>query len=143
MPQCGMTMNPFAAWFPGWPPTSRAEPLSGDVSQWFKIFSPTITVTGRGEPELEAQIVRDVATYGAQLAPITDLVLALATKQQPPAEALAKLEQICRDVQAKKDEFRRGAQDRARRALADLKEHDPDALGELLGEFRADLPPGR
>lgn len=137
-----MTMNPFAAWFPGWPPTSRAEPLSGDVSQWFKIFSPTITVTGRGEPDLEARIVRDVATYGAQLGPITDLVLALATRREPPAEALAKLEQISRDVEAAKDEFRRGAQDRARRALADLKEHDPAALGELLTEFRADLSPG-
>jgi hypothetical protein len=89
MRQCGMTINPFAAWFPGWAPGDR--PLSGDVSQWFRIFSPTVTVTGRGEPDLEARIVRDVATYGAQLAPITDLVLALANNQEPPAEAVAKL----------------------------------------------------
>lgn len=130
----GMT-NPFAPWFPGWAPAGR-QPLGGDVSQWFRIFSPTVTVTGRGEPELEARIVRDVATYGAQLAPITDLVLALATEQQPPAEALAKLREICQEVQAAKDEYRTGVRDRARRALDDLKKNDPDALGPLLDEYR-------
>ena len=138
MRQCGMTINPFAAWFPGWAPGDR--PLSGDVSQWFRIFSPTVTVTGRGEPDLEARIVRDVATYGAQLAPITDLVLALANKQEPPAEAVAKLEAIRKEVQAAKGEFRKGVRERARRALNDVKEHDPDALRPLLDEFRT--PPG-
>jgi hypothetical protein len=135
-----MTTNPFAAWFPGWA-GGRQEPLSGDVSQWFRIFSPTVTVTGRGEPELEARIVRDVATYGAQLAPITDLVLALAEGKDPPAEALAKLQTIRRDVQEAKDEFRKGVKARARRALEDLKQDDPEALADLIAEFRAGHPP--
>lgn len=134
-----MTNNPFAAWFPGWA-GGRQEPLSGDVSQWFRIFSPTVTVNGRGEPELEARIVRDVATYGAQLAPITDLVLALAEGKEPPAEALAKLRAIGLDVKKAKDEFRKGVKARARRALVDLKQEDPDALADLIAEFRAGHP---
>ncbi len=131
-----MAFNPFWPAFAGWDSGDRQEPLSGDVSQWFKILSPTITVTGRGEPELEAQIVRDVATYGAQLGPITDILLALASAKEPPAEALAKLREICDGIQAKKDEFRKGAHDRARRALDDLKETDPDALARLLADYR-------
>ena len=83
------TSNPFG-WFPGWG-ADRAAPLSGDVSQWFKIFSPTVTVNGRGEPELEARIVRDVATYGAQLGPLTQVVLAMAGGAAPPADELDKL----------------------------------------------------
>jgi hypothetical protein len=132
-----MTTIPFWPWFPGWGGGDRHEALSGDVSQLFRILSPTISVAGRGEPELEARIVADVATYGAQLAPITELVLALAAKQEPPADALAKLQAICAEVQAKKDEFRRSVGDRARRALDDLAEHDPGALAPLLDEYRA------
>lgn len=141
MRQCGVAINPYASWFPGWFSGDRQEPWSGDVSQLFRILSPTVTVNGRGEPGLEAQIVQDVATYGAQLGPITDLLLALATDQEPPAEALAKLQQISQDVREKKEAFRKGAGDRARKALADLREHDPGALAELLAEFRE--PPAR
>ena len=41
-------------------------------------FSPTINVNGRGDPELEGAIVRDVATYGSQIGQLTALVLAMA-----------------------------------------------------------------
>lgn len=131
-----MSFNPLAPWYPAWW-GDRQEPLSGDVSQWFKIFSPTITVTGRGEPALEAEIVQEVATYGAQLGPIIDLVLALAEDRALPPEALAKLQDISRDVEARKERFRESARDRARRVLDDLRKHDPDALAALLADYRA------
>ena len=125
----------------GWPwpwltsSTNQQAPLSGDVSQWLRFFSPTVTVNGRGDPELEGEIVRDVATYGAQLAPLTALVLALAEGSPPPQDALGKLRQICKDIETTKEQYRKGAVDRARRALSELKEHDGDALPGLLAEF--------
>ena len=115
--------------------TNQQAPLSGDVSQWLRFFSPTVTVNGRGDPELEGEIVRDVATYGAQLAPLTALVLALTEGSPPPKEALVKLQQICKEIEMAKEQYRKGAVDRARRALAELKEHDGDALPGLLAEF--------
>jgi hypothetical protein len=128
------TSNPFA-WFPGWG-ADRAAPLSGDVSQWFKIFSPTVTVNGRGEPELEARIVRDVATYGAQLGPLTQIVLAMAGGAAPPTDQLDKLTTINKAIQDAKDDYDRGLRDRARRALTDLRQQDPAAFADVLDEFR-------
>ncbi len=113
----------------------QQQPLSGDVSQWLRIFSPTVTVNGRGEPDLEGAIVRDVATYGAQLGPITALVLAMAEGAPPPPEALTKLREICQEIETKKDEYRRGALDRARAALTELGENDAAGLADLLAEF--------
>lgn len=129
------TSNPFAGWFPGWG-ADRSGPLSGDVSQWFKVFSPTVTVNGRGEPELEARIVRDVATYGAQLGPLTQVVLSMAKGEAPPADELAKLVTINEAVQDEKRDYDRGVRDRARRALTDLRQQDPAGLAAVLDEFR-------
>jgi hypothetical protein len=113
------------------------EPLSGDVSQWFRIFSPTISVNGAGEPALEGSIVRDVATYGAQLGPLTEIVLALAAGTPPSADAVTELQDIQRRVDAKKREYRTGAVARARSALDKLKETDPSSLASLLKDFTA------
>src|SRR6478735_4866182 len=134
-----MAQFPWAPWLPAWGATDQAstphQPLSGDVSQWLRIFSPTVNVNGRGDPALEGEIVRDVATYGAQLGPLTAIVLAIAEDKKPPPEALAKLTEICREIQAKKEAYEANAVDRARRALTDLKKDDPAALTGLLGEF--------
>jgi len=130
-----MAQNPWMPWWPGWGNSVQQQPLSGDVSQWLRIFSPTVTVNGRGEPDLEGAIVRDVATYGAQLGPITALVLAMAEGEPPPPEALTKLREICQEIEAKKDEYRRGALDRARAALTELGENDAAGLAGLLAEF--------
>ena len=133
-----MAQNPWAPWLSNWgvdQASSTHQPLSGDVSQWLRIFSPTLTVNGRGEPGLEGEIVRDVATYGAQLGPLTALVLALAEGNEVPADALAKLREICLEIQTKKDQYRFGALDRARKSLAELAEADPAGLDELLAEF--------
>jgi hypothetical protein len=109
--------------------------LSGDVSQWLRVFSPTVTVNGRGDPGLEGEIVRDVATYGAQLAPLIALVLSIVDGDPPPPEALARLREIGAEVEAKKLQYRTGALTRARKALTELGESDPDGLAALLSEF--------
>jgi hypothetical protein len=130
-----MTVTPWASLLPFFGIPDQRQPLSGDVSQWLRFFSPTVNVNGRGDPTLEGEIVRDVATYGAQLGPLTAIVLALAEDKKPPPEALTKLTEICREIQAKKEAYEASAVDRARRALADLKKDDPAALTGLLEEF--------
>ena len=67
--------------------------------------------------------------------PITALVLALAGGASPPPEALTKLREISREIQAKKDDYRRGALDRTRAALTELGENDAAGLAGLLAEF--------
>ena len=136
-----MTVNPWAPWLTNWgvsdPTAATHQPLSGDVSQWLRVFSPTVTVNGRGEPGLEGEIVRDVATYGAQLAPLTALVLALIDNDPPPPEALAKLREICAEIEAKKLDYRKGALGRARDALQELGESDPEGLAAVIRDFGA------
>jgi hypothetical protein len=130
-----MTQN----WNPWWPwgQGNVAEPLSGDVSQWFRIFSPSITVEGRGDPDLEGRIVRDVATYGAQLGQISAIVLALAKGEKAPAEELKKLGEIVADIEKLKESYKQGALDRARAAMVALSKDDPAGYAELLGSLKA------
>jgi hypothetical protein len=80
--------------------------------------------------------VREVATYGAQLGPLTQLVLALANGQAPPADELAELDRINHAIQDEKREYESGVRERARRALTDLQARDPAALAEVIDEFR-------
>ena len=125
-------------WNPWWPwgQGNTNEPLSGDVSQWFRIFSPSITVEGRGDPDLEGRIVRDVATYGAQLGQISAIVLALADGKEAPAAELGKLRAIVDDIEKVKEQYKQGALDRARDALVALSKDDPAGYAELLGSLK-------
>ena len=130
-------------WNPWWPwglsnsLANANEPLSGDVSQWFRIFSPSITVEGRGDADLEGRIVRDVATYGAQLGQISAIVLALADGEKAPAAELAKLRSIVADIEKFKESYKQGALDRARSAMLALSKDDPAGYGDLLETLKA------
>lgn len=114
----------------------NAEPLSGDVSQLFRIFSPSVTVEGRGDPDLETRITRDVATYGAQIGQLSEIVLALAAGQKAPADAVAKLTDIAREIDTVKTAYRKSALKRAREALADLEQHDKPAYETLVATLK-------
>jgi hypothetical protein len=133
-----MAQNLWANWpFGGVGATTQEQALSGDVSQWLRVFSPTVTVNGSGNPGLEGEIVRDVATYGAQLGQISAIVLALAKgNKDVPGEAVTKLQKIVTEVDKKKDEYQHNAAARARKALEDLQKHDPAAFATVLSEFR-------
>lgn len=114
----------------------NAEPFSGDVSQLFRIFSPTVTVEGRGNPELETRITNDVATYGAQIGQLSAIVLALARNEPVPADAVDKLSDIAEKIEAVKTAYRKNALDRARDALADLRAHDSDGYEALVATLK-------
>jgi hypothetical protein len=134
-----MTQNWMMPWLNFWPPApaSTDTPLSGDVSQWFRIFSPTI-VNGQGDPVLEREIVENVATYGKQIGEITDVVLALAAHAKlPENQALAELKDIAARVAQKKAEYREGVLERARKAMDELREHDPEGYALLLAGLTA------
>lgn len=129
-------MMPWLNLWPGGQPPVDA-PLSGDVSQWFRIFSPTI-VNGEGDPELEREIVENVATYGKQIGELTDVVLALAAHAGlPETAALGELKAIAAAVAAKKAEYRKNALERARKAMDELREHDPEGYALLLTRLTA------
>ena len=130
---------PMAPWLNWLAPGGRTDqPLSGDVSQWFKLFSPSITVNGAGEPALEREIVEDVATYGAQLGQISEVVLALADGADVSRlEALAKLRGMAEAIEKKKIEYGKTALERARKALDDLRAHDPKGYELLVATLEA------
>ena len=134
-----MAQNWMTPWLNMWPgaQSSTEAPLSGDVSQWFRLFSPTI-VNGEGDPALEREIVEDVATYGKQIGEITDVVLALAARSKlPETQALAELKTSAAAVAEKKAEYRKNALEHARKAMDDLREHDPEGYALLLAGLTA------
>ena len=133
-----MNQNWMLPWMNLWPGTqgSGEAPLSGDVSQLFRFFSPTI-VNGAGDPALEREIVVNVATYGKQIGELSDVVLALAAKVGLESEALTKLKEIAAAVEAKKVEYRAGVLERARKALDELREHDETGYTMLVANLAA------
>ena len=137
-----MNQNWMLPWLNLWQGSHGEAPLGGDVSQLFRIFSPTV-VTGAGDPALEREIVENVATYGKQLGELTDVVLALAAQAKlPQSEALTKLTDIATAIEAKKVEYRASVLERARKALDELKEHDETGYTLLLAGLGVP-PPGK
>lgn len=129
---------PMAPWL-NWMSPSRADlPLSGDVAQAFKLFSPTLTVNGAGDPALEREIVEDVATYGAQIGQISEVVLALAAGEDvTKLDALAKLKAMVAAIEKKKAEYGKTALERARKALDELRAHDRAGYDLLVATLEA------
>lgn len=131
-----MNQNWMLPWMNLWPGMqgSGEAPLSGDVSQLFSFFSPTV-VNGAGDPALEREIVVNVATYGKQIGELSDVVLALAAKAGLESEASMKLKDIAAAVEAKKVEYRAGVLERARKALDELREHDEAGYTMLVANL--------
>jgi hypothetical protein len=129
-----MADNWWAPWTSFWGGANAAQPLAADVSHLFRLFSPSLTVNGRGDPEMEQELVRDVATYGSQLSQLIDIALAFAHGTKPPEDSVATLEDIKKKIEAKKTVYREGIADRARNALQDLRAYDTVAYDALLAE---------
>jgi hypothetical protein len=122
------TGNP---WFDFW--TQVTAPLSGDVSQRFgNMFSPTMTVNMAGNAAIEARVVQDVASYGAQIGWISEIALALAEGKTPPKDALKKLADAAKKIEAIKKDSAQSAAQQAESALERLKKQDAEAYRALL-----------
>ncbi|QRM53148.1 hypothetical protein [Sinorhizobium sp. BG8] len=103
-------------------------PLSGDVTQtinpWTWVFSPGNTsfslfsfdLGPSSNPEVEGEILRDVASYGRQIGRIEDALAVLLTRfgrpedlSQEEQEALEDFDALMREIQAVKRRHRRSS----------------------------------
>jgi hypothetical protein len=141
-------MDVWLAWWKAWlDQVARATrwPLSGNVIQdiapetyW---FSPTVELNIAGDPRIEADVVRNVASYGKQLGILTEALLATAKDSDDPA--VCRLRDLAKDIEARKDARRSDAVAAARRALDELQERNPDALKTLLTDYGGAKKPPR
>jgi hypothetical protein len=122
------TGNPWFDFWTGW-----SAPLSGDVSQRFgNLLSPSMTVNVAGNPAIEARIVQDVASYGAQIGWVSEIALALAEGKAPPKDAVKKLADAAKKIEAIKKENTESTTAQADAALHRLKKLDALAYRALL-----------
>ena len=131
-----MAQNWMAPWLALWPEAGPGRFTGTEGAQRF--LPPAPEVNGKGDPELETRIVRDVATYGAQLGQIAEIVLALAKGRPAPEEALAKLRAIVADIEALKASHTENTLARARTALEDLRMRDRAGYDLLLASIDRD-----
>ena len=126
----------WQAWLGQWVRATRW-PLSGDVIQdispethW---FSPTLEFNIAGDPRIEADVVRNVASYGKQLGRLTEALLAVGKDSDDPA--MERLRSLAKDVEARKNTRRADAEAAARRALDDLRKVGPEGLESVLADY--------
>ncbi|MYM57461.1 hypothetical protein [Thalassovita mangrovi] len=111
--------------FSFWSPTFRF-PLSGDVTQ---DIDPEIQIAG--VPEIEARVVREVASYGAQLGKVLEALQALGAAT---GTELGEIDALVGQVEAVKADSRDAIRARAEAALKRLREVDEDGWREVVGK---------
>lgn len=104
-------------------------PLSGDVIQ---DISPSFINAMKGVPEVEWEVVTEVASYGKQLGKLTEAVLALATVAGADGKEIDAVREIVEEVAAAKVRVKDKVRARAEQALADLKKIDPEGAEAFL-----------
>jgi hypothetical protein len=109
-------------------------PLSGDVNQRITApwFSPAITVNYAGDAAVEDRVVTEVASYGKQIGWLTEVALALAKNQPPPAKTMRRLEAAARDIEAIKKDVKRSSFEVATEVLDRLEREDPESYKKLI-----------
>lgn len=137
LPTSPSWMFPFGSLlYPSLNPPVNA-PLSGNVSQdinpitsW---LSPQIEFNFAGKREVEADVVSNIASYGAQLGTIIPALLELAGDTQGPA--LDELRELEAKIESIKEKHRSQQTTKLRHELEKLKQEDPEALKTLLSDF--------
>jgi hypothetical protein len=129
MPLGSSNFDPF--WIFRWP-------FSGNVNERITApwFSPSLTVNYAGDARIEDRVVTEVASYGKQLGWLTEIAIALAKKQDPPADTLRLLERAAAAIETIKKEVHRSTLEVAKEALDRLERDQPAQYEELLSEHR-------
>ncbi len=111
-------------------------PLSGDVSQRIAApwSSPSLTVNYAGDATIENRVVTEVASYGRQIGWLTEIALALAKNEAPPADTLRRLTEAAAEIETIKRSLRGSPFDAASAALDRLQREDSEAYGKLVRE---------
>ena len=129
MPLGSSNFDPF--WIFRWP-------FSGNVNERITApwFSPSLTVNYAGDARIEDRVVTEVASYGKQLGWLTEIAIALAKKQDPPADTLRLLEKAAAAIETIKKEVHRSTLEVAKEALDRLERDQPAQYEALLSEHR-------
>lgn len=141
---------------------NRYSPLSGDVTQainpwtWFARIAGSqmgfinIHQTTGGDPELEREIVENVASYGRQLGRLSEALAVLVentdkdTLTPEARERLAAFESMAAEIERTKARRREassplGALDDVLAALQDLRDQDPERYRREVARIRQAL----
>jgi hypothetical protein len=128
---------PMVPWF-NWIGRPADLPAGGNPVDAMKLLSAVPRVNGDGDPALEREIVEDVATYGAQLGLLSEVVLAMAAGQDlASVAAFTRLKAQAEAIEKKKAEYGRTALERARKAVDELRVHDRAGYDLLVASLEA------
>ena len=136
-------------------------PLSGDVTQainpwtwWLRMMSQigfiNINMTKSSDPQMERQIIENVAGYGKQLGRIIEALDAMVDHTDSTGwsaeqkKALNEFTDIAREVAAVKGNFIAPTKvniDRFLEGIRQLKKEDEQEYGKLLERLRTELFP--
>ena len=115
-------------------------PFSDNWQKFFSSwFSPQTTINVAGKLPVEERVITDVASYGAQLGWITDIVLALAEKEGHKSDAVKKLSHAVERIKTIKAEHARSMEGEARNALDRLKRDNPEEFRKLVSNYWHDM----
>ena len=136
-------------------------PLSGDVTQainpwswWLRMMSQigfiNINMTKSSDPQMERQIIENVAGYGKQLGRIIEALDAMIDHTNSTGwsaeqkKALQEFTEIAREVAAVKGNFIAPTKvnvDRFIEGIRQLKKEDEQEYGKLLERLKTELFP--
>lgn len=121
----------------------------GAAGNWQEImtrfWSPNISVNFAGNADVEREVNEDVASYGRQIGWLNEVVLALGAEiplknGSDAAKSLAKMKTAQERIEKIKNRRKESALERARDALASLRDEDAAAYRDLLRSSQRDLP---
>jgi len=102
----------------------------------------TTTINIAGNQDIEDLVIAQVASYGAQLGWLSDIVLALAKKEGVKTKEVEQLITAVEKINKIKQAVNASAKERAISALAALKRDNPDEYGRVIQAHAADLDNG-
>jgi hypothetical protein len=104
--------------------------------------STNVTVNYQGSPDVETEVVRDVASFGRQIGWLTEIVLAQRDgTPEKAAEAEAKLRVAAAKIREIKERRAASARAEAAEALERFRKEHPERYRRFLREKAAELPP--
>lgn len=117
------------------PDLTRWMPLGGpfqlqDINPVTRWLSPNLDINFAGKPDVEKDIVANIASYGRQLGVIIPALLELAGDNNSPE--VEKLRTLAGDIEAAKQKHKIRQAETLKQGLLSLKETDPEAFRSLL-----------
>jgi hypothetical protein len=101
-----------------------------------------MTVNYQGSPDIETEVVRDVASFGRQIGWLSEVVLELC-KTHPPQgaakDAEVKLQEAAKRIKAIKDRREESARIEATEALERFRKEHPQRYALFLRDKAAEL----